>query len=220
MDIRNCEEQLEVEAMLGPYEEVAKKPSRLSQVHSSRPFETLGGSRIDQLSAGRGQHSEGQEFPSSFPTSPSTKSWESGKKAPSARCWRLQPPRGLRSDHRTALPGPRTWSACLLRRGCGCPRTLVVPASDDVGQIHLNALHHGGQGFGRKPFSSPISILDHGTMGHGAQAANPGALTSEHSCLSFTLVSIQERPSARDLVGLPVEGRLWMSPDPSAPCFG
>lgn len=34
-------------------------------------------------------------------------------------------------------------------------------------------------------------------MGHGAQAADPGALTSEHSCLSFTLVSIQERPSAR-----------------------
>ncbi|XP_059108365.1 uncharacterized protein LOC131901093 isoform X2 [Peromyscus eremicus] len=84
------------------------------------------------------------------------------------------------------LPGP--WMACLLRRVYRCPRPPVVHASNDVGQFHLNAHHYQGQGFGRKPFSSPISRLHRGTLEEGTQAPVPGSLTSAHCCLPFPCV--------------------------------
>ncbi|XP_059108693.1 uncharacterized protein LOC131901605 isoform X2 [Peromyscus eremicus] len=89
------------------------------------------------------------------------------------------------------------WTPCLLRRDCGCPRALWSLLRMMWGSIHLNAYHYQVQGFGRKPFSSPISVLDHRTLGHGTQAADSASLTSAQSCLPFCLVSILEQPSAR-----------------------
>ncbi|XP_059108353.1 uncharacterized protein LOC131901077 isoform X2 [Peromyscus eremicus] len=111
--------------------------------------------------------------------------------------------------------GPATgpWTACLLRRVYGCPRPPVVPASDDLGQFHLNAHHYQVQGFGRKPFSSPISRLHHGTLEEGTQAPVPGPLTSAHCCLPFPCV----HPGTAFCQSLhPVtEGSKYRDPQPS-----